>query len=193
VQDNNFFIAGIGASAGGLEPLEKLFTHVPENPGICFVIIQHLPKDSTTRLDKIISRCTPLPAEILSKDTPALINHIYILPGNLRVTIKDGILIVRPRTEKEIINMAINEFFISLAKERRQKSIGVILAGMNDDGADGVKAISENGGIVLVQDPSTTTNNVMPFAAIHADHPNEVLGPEQLGSWLVEMAVKHSC
>jgi two-component system CheB/CheR fusion protein len=189
--DNNFFVAGIGASAGGLEPLEKFFTHVPGDAGICFVIIQHLPKDSVTQLDKIISRYTKLPAEVLSRNTPALINHIYILPGHLRVTIKNGLLHVRRRTEREVINMAIDEFFISLAEDRKQKSIGVILAGMNADGAAGVKAISRQGGIVLVQDPATTANNIMPYAAIRADHPAEVLEPGLLGSWLSE-AVRDS-
>ena len=180
------YIAGIGAYAGGLEALEKFFGNIAVNSEISFVVVQHLPRDFKTQLDKIISKHTTLPVKILRENQTAQPNNIYVLPGQLRVIIKNGILILRERLPDEIINYSVNEFLISLAQDRKEKAIGIILAGTGFDGSDGVKAVSDNGGIVLIQDPDSTTFKTMPLAAINSDHPDKVLSPAQLGARLME-------
>jgi len=113
-----------------------------------------------------------------------------VLPGNKRVTIKDGVLIVRDRAPHEVINKAVNEFFASLAEDQKENAVAVILSGMGRDGAEGVKAINENGGMVLVQSPGTTQFDGMPVAAIDADHPIVVSSPEELSVALQNLSAE---
>jgi len=140
------YIAGIGASAGGLNAFIDFFENIPDGLGISFVVIQHLPPSFETHLDEIIARHSKMPVKILTQDELPLADHIYILPGSLRVILKKGKLVLRKRQSNEILNTAIDEFLISLAKEKRKNAIGVILSGMNADGSLGVKKNSRESG-----------------------------------------------
>jgi len=179
--EKSFFIACIGSSAGGLTALVDFFEGVDHDISTAFVVISHLPRHHSTHLPRILSKVTPLKVELLTKSTVATPGHIYILPGNLRVKITDGVLVLRDRLPEEIVNLAIDEFLFSLADDQKEKAIAVILSGMGSDGSKGAKAVQANGGRVFVQSPASAIYNSMPMAVIVKDSPEEVLVPQELG------------
>jgi two-component system, chemotaxis family, protein-glutamate methylesterase/glutaminase len=178
---NGFFVAGIGSSAGGLDAMIDFFNHVDPQAAAAFVVVSHLPREYETKLHQILSGVTSMKAELIQRDTAILPNHVYVLPGHLRVKIVHDVLIVRQRGEEEIKNHAIDEFLLSLAKDKGNLAIAIILSGLGKDGSEGAKAIHAAGGIVLVQSPASAQYGVMPMATIKEDHPAEILTPVQLG------------
>jgi two-component system CheB/CheR fusion protein len=185
--DNGFFVAGIGSSAGGLDALRDFFSSVDPNSSAAFIVVSHLPHHHhQTKLDHILSGVTSMKAGLILKNTALEPNRIYVLPGHLRVKIVHDVLIVRDRGADEIRNHAIDEFLFSLAKDKSDRAVAIILSGLGSDGAEGANAVHENGGIVLVQSPDSALYSTMPWAAIHADHPTEILTPRQLGEIFTE-------
>jgi two-component system CheB/CheR fusion protein len=112
------------------------------------------------------------------------------MPENVELQIKYGIAYTRPRKEEEIINRAIDTFFISLAEDQKEYAAGIIFSGCGSDGAKGVKRIHELNGKVFVQDPSSAAFNMMPIAAIEADHPDNIETPAALARDLVHYLAK---
>lgn len=176
----NFFIVGIGGSAGGLEPLIELVRDIPQDPNAAFVVVHHLHPKTRSRLDEILSKHSSLP--IIRVEQPELVRPgvIYLLVENKMMTLKQGFLIPRERRPEEKINHAIDIFFTSLAAEARHKAIAIVLSGTNEDGSEGAKSISEHGGTVLVQEPKTADHERMPNNVIEYDSPEEILPPKYL-------------
>jgi two-component system chemotaxis response regulator CheB len=139
----DFFIAAIGASAGGLPALKAFFRSVPEKTGIAYVVLTHLPKRRVSTLGHLLSRHTSLPVIRLTEDTPVRPDHIYVLIENTMATIQNGIIRLRERRADEIINQSVNIFFCSLAEEHREKAVGIVLSGGGSDGLEGAKRISK--------------------------------------------------
>ena len=180
MDQDDFFVVGIGASAGGIEALTKFFSHLPQNPGLAFVVIQHLNPDYPSKLTEILSRNTSLAVHKVQGGEKIAPNQVFVIPEGKKLYIKNRILhlIDRPKHQKK--NTAINFFFKSLATDIKEKSIGIILSGTGTDGLEGVKQIEEYGGVVMVQDPVTAEFSGMPENTIHLDHPQHVLPPDRL-------------
>jgi two-component system, chemotaxis family, protein-glutamate methylesterase/glutaminase len=183
--NDNFYIAGIGASAGGHQSLKEFFGSVPANSGISFCIITHLTRDHHSILDKILSRYTDMPVKRMCDSDLLEPNTVYVMPEGVKAYIKYGRVHLRERMPDEVINRTVDEFFYSLAEDQREKAIGIIFSGMGDDGARGVKLIHELGGIVLVQEPTSTPFKSMPENAIRWDHPDEILPPALLAKTVI--------
>jgi chemotaxis response regulator CheB len=179
--NNRFFVTCVGSSAGGLDALREFFSSVDPNTSSAFVVVSHLPHHHHTRLHQILAGVTKMKTHLIDKDTAVEPHHIYVLPGNLRVKIMHDVLIVRERGLHEISNNAIDEFLFSLAEDKGERGIAIILSGLGKDGSQGANAVHKKGGIVLVQDPASALYTNMPIAAIAADHPAEVLTPKELG------------
>ena len=162
----DFPIVGIGASAGGLEALELFLEHVPMDCGMAFVVIQHLDPNYAGILPELLQRTTELPVTLVTDLLPVRPNHVYVIPRNTSMSIQNGTLHLFVPVELHGLRLPIDYFFFSLAEERREKSIGVILSGMGSDGSLGMKAIKEQNGITVVQDPSTAKFDGMPQSAI---------------------------
>jgi two-component system chemotaxis response regulator CheB len=186
----DFFIAAIGASAGGLPALKAFFNSVPEKSGIAYVVLTHLPKRPVSTLGHLLSKHTSLPVIRLTEDTPVKPDHIYVLIENTMVTIQNGIILIRERREDEIINHSVNIFLCSLAVDRREKAVGIVLSGGGSDGLEGVKQISKNGGYVMIQTPESAEVSGMPESIARFDHPAVTATPGQLPGKLLEW-VKH--
>jgi two-component system CheB/CheR fusion protein len=112
--------------------------------------------------------------------------NVYVMPENVQVTMQNLQLVLTPRLETDRLNRCVDEFFFSLADTMKEKAVGIVLSGMGYDGAKGSVAIHEAGGLVLVQEPSSTSFSSMPMSVIREDHPQGVLSPEQLGDYLVQ-------
>jgi two-component system CheB/CheR fusion protein len=162
----NFPIVGIGASAGGLEALEQFFGNTPENTNMAFVIIQHLDPNRESITAQLIQRITPMVVLQATDRIKVLPNHVYIIPPNKSLSILHGFLHLFEPAEPHGMRLPVDIFFRSLANDRKDKSIGIILSGMGSDGSIGIKAIKEVNGIVMVQDPDSAKFDSMPRNAI---------------------------
>ena len=178
-QPEKFFVVAIGASAGGLQPLEEFFTNLPNNPGAAFVILQHLSPDFPSLMPELIQRRTSLEVEQIKDGVQLHPNHIYVLPPSHTLTVeKDYLRLEQHLSER--VNDPINIFFKSLAAQWGEKVIGILLSGTGNDGTEGLQVISQKGGITLVQSPETAQFTSMPSSVIPCDCLDGILSPQDL-------------
>jgi two-component system, chemotaxis family, CheB/CheR fusion protein len=161
-------IVGIGASAGGIEALRGFFQNLPVGNDLAIVVILHLSPDRASMLAEILARWTSLPVEQARDDTTVAADHVYVIPPNVLMTIEGGRLRLRVPATPVRENTPIDIFFASLAADQGPQAIGVVLSGTGSDGALGLKAIKEGGGVALAQggDGHGPEYNGMPSAAI---------------------------
>ena len=163
-----FPIVGIGASAGGLETLERFLQSVPAGSGMAFVIVQHLDPTHKGILPQLLQRATGMKVIQVKDRTRVQPDWVYVIPPNKDMSILHGILHLLEPTASRGLRLPIDFFFRSLAQDQQEHSIGVILSGMGSDGTLGLRAIKEKAGVALVQDPATAKFNAMPRSAIDA-------------------------
>jgi two-component system, chemotaxis family, CheB/CheR fusion protein len=180
-----FPIVGIGASAGGLDPIRELLEHLPIDTGMAFVVIQHLGAGQESLLPEILSRSTKMNVLQVTDGMKVENNHVYVIPPGTTMTLKNGCLHL---VTKGSALKPINDFMISLALERKTSAIGIVLSGTGNDGTLGLKAIKAEGGISFVQDPDTAQYSDMPKNAIISEAPDFVLSPEHIVEELVRIA-----
>jgi two-component system, chemotaxis family, CheB/CheR fusion protein len=165
---DQFPIVGIGASAGGLEALEEFFENMPVNNGMAFVVIQHLDPTHAGIMPELLQRITPMKVIQASDRLKVKPNSVYVIPPNKSMSLLNGALYLFDPVETRGLRLPIDIFFRSLADDRREKSIGIILSGMGSDGSLGLKAIKEKNGVVLVQEPASAKFDGMPRSAAEA-------------------------
>jgi two-component system CheB/CheR fusion protein len=171
---------GIGASAGGLEALLQFLEHVPANSGIAFAIVQHLDPTQKGMLPELLQRATPMKVIQVKDRTKVRPDCVYVIPPNHDMSLLHGTLHLLAPIEARGLRLPIDFFFRSLAEDQRERSIGVILSGMGSDGTQGLRAIKEKAGMVLVQDPATAKFDAMPRSAIQAGLADFVAAAEEL-------------
>jgi len=183
---DHFPIVGIGASAGGLEALEQFFENVPNDSGMGFVVIQHLDPNHVGMLPELLQRATTLKVFQTSDSLKVKPNCIYVIPPNKSMSILNGTLHLFAPVESRGLRLPIDIFFRSLADDRQEKSIGIILSGMGSDGTLGLKSIKEKNGVVLVQAPTSAKFDGMPRSATEAVIADIVASAEELPAKLIE-------
>ncbi len=161
-------IVGIGASAGGLEALEVFLAQIPIDSGLAFVIVQHQDPTHRGTLVEILQRHTLLPVYQIEDQMQVSPNCIYVIPPNRDLSISNDILYLQEPTAPRGLRLPIDFFFHSLAEDKQQNCIGVILSGMGSDGTLGLRAIKEKAGAVFVQEPSSAKFDAMPQNAINS-------------------------
>jgi chemotaxis response regulator CheB len=179
-QKENKFIVAIGASAGGLKPLQEFFDSTP-NDHATYIILRHLKPDYKSILGDTLQKHSKL--EIIEAENGTLIdqNKVYMLPSGMYMTIKGDRLYLQPRNSLPLYpNVAIDIFLQSLAEEKGDESIAVILSGLGFDGAKGAKIIKDKGGIVIVQKPQSADYNSMPLSVINNGVADYQLLPEEM-------------
>ncbi len=179
-QGRPFPIIGIGASAGGLEAIELFLRHVPKDSGMAFVIVQHLDPTRKGILPELLQHITPMVVVLVKDRTRVEPNCVYVIPPNKDMSILHGILhLLEPATPRGL-RLPIDFFLRSLADDRKERSVGVILSGMGSDGTLGIKGIKEKGGIVFVQDPVSAKFDAMPRSALDTGLVDVVAPVEEL-------------
>lgn len=165
---NLFPVVGIGASAGGLAAFEAFFSGMPTDadPGMAFVLVQHLAPDHKSILSELIRRYTRMQVFEIEDGMAVQINCVYIIPPNHDLAFLNGTLQLLEPLEPRGQRLPIDYFFRSLAQDLHERAIGIILSGTGSDGTQGIRAIKGEGGLVLVQTPATTEFNGMPRSAI---------------------------
>lgn len=174
-----FPIVGIGASAGGLEPLESFFEHVALDSSFAYVIIQHLAPNHKSLMDELLARHTQLPIHIIEDGMEPQKGHIYLNPPKKFVEIVQGKFVLQEKEDRKL-SFPISSFFQSLSKELQENACAIILSGTGSDGTDGIKFIKEKGGYVVVQDPNEAKFNGMPNNAINSGSVDKVCSVEKM-------------
>lgn len=159
-------ILGIGASAGGLAPLEQFLAHIPLQSHMAYVVVQHLDPTHKTLLTELLQRVTPMPVREATQGMPIEAGCVYVIPPNTELSIVDDLLVLAEPMEPRGLRLPINVLFSSLASARGERSIGVVLSGMGSDGTQGLQAIKAVGGLTAAQDPDTAQFDAMPKSAI---------------------------
>ena len=163
-----FPIVGIGASAGGLAAFEAFFSGIPANtnPGMAFVLVQHLSPDHKSLLSEIIQRHTSMPVFEVEDGVIVQPNCIYIIPPNCNMALQSGTLQLLDISKTDKKRLPIDFFFHSLAQDQHERAIGIILSGAGSDGAQGVRFIKSECGMVMAQSPESIEFDSMPSSAI---------------------------
>ena len=164
----SFPIVGIGASAGGLEALEQFLAKVPEGSGMAFVIVQHLDPTRKGIMPQLLQRATGMKVVQVKDRTEVQPDCVYVIPPNKDMSILRGVLHLLKPAASRGLRLPIDFFLRSLAQGQQEHSVGVILSGMGSDGTQGLRAIKEKAGVVLVQEPATAKFDSMPRSGIEA-------------------------
>ena len=177
-------VVGVGASAGGLEALEKLFSEMPTNLGFAYVIVQHLSPDFESLMDELLARHTRLSIHRVIDGMEVLADSIYLIPPRKEMIISEGKLLLTDRDPAPAFTLPIDMFFRSLADDFGPRAIGVVLSGTGTDGTRGVLEIKKSGGLVLVQSPETAKFDGMPRSAVGTGVADKIQAPELMGATL---------
>ena len=181
-----FPVVGIGTSAGGLEALELFLSHVPDECGMAFVVIQHLSPDHTGSLPELLQRTTTMKVQQVDAMVRVEPDCVYVIPPNKNLTISNRILHLEAQSVKSGLRLPIDIFLHSLATDCTDQSIGVILSGMGRDGTSGMCSIKGRGGLTLVQEPTTAKFDSMPTSVIDSGCADIVAKAEELPGRIID-------
>ncbi|WP_051556542.1 chemotaxis protein CheB [Alkalihalobacterium bogoriense] len=180
LERKSFYIAGVGASAGGLEALEMMLDHLPAETGIAFVVIQHLSPNYKSFMAELLTRHTTMKIMEIEHNMIIQPNHVYLLPPKQTVTLENGKLILTEKIDTKL-HLPIDLFFHSLARDQNSNAIGVILSGTGSDGSKGIQAIKAHGGITIVQEETDAKFDGMPKSAILTGMVDYILKADEIG------------
>ena len=180
----------VGASAGGLSPIEEFFSSMPPNTGMVFIVIQHLSPDHKSMMAELISKRTRMPVCRVGEGMRADADAIFVIPPKKNLKIFHGKLLLDDQDPDRGINLPIDIFLQSLAEDQGEKAVAIILSGTGSDGTRGIRTIKEWGGMVMVQEPDSAKFDGMPVNAIATGLADFILRPEEMPRQLVGFA-KH--
>ena len=185
-----FPIVGIGASAGGLAAFESFFSGMPvdADPGMAFVLVQHLAPDHKSILTDLIKRYTRMQVFEVEDGMVVRPNCTYIIPPNRDMAFLGGTLQLLEPSSPRGQRLPIDFFFRSLAQDQHERAICVVLSGTGSDGTLGVRAIKSEGGMVMVQSPDSTEYDGMPRSAVATGLVDFVLLPAEMPAQLIRYA-----
>jgi two-component system CheB/CheR fusion protein len=181
-------IIGIGASAGGLDAFRAFFSEMPKNTGMAFVLLPHLDPSHQSLIAPLLDSKINIPVVEATEDMLVEADHVYVLPPGKEITITDRHLhlneIPLPRKEWTVIE----HFFTSLAKDQAERTIAIILSGTGSHGSLSFRDIKLAGGLIIAQDPSTTSHSQMPQSAIDSGLVDLIVAPEKMPALLIKYA-----
>jgi len=183
-----FPIVGIGASAGGLAAFEAFFSGMPTDPGMAFVLVQHLAPDHESLLADLIKRYTRLQVFEVRDGMVVKPNCVYILPPGYDIAFLNGTLQLLDPSAPRGLRLPIDFFFRSLAQDQGERAIGIVLSGTGSDGTQGVRAIKAEGGMVIAQRPESTEFDSMPRSALATGIVDYELLPADMPAQLIAYA-----
>ena len=183
----SFPIVGIGASAGGLAAFEAFFSAMPANtePGMAFVLVQHLAPDHKSLLTDLVKRYTRMQVFEVEDGMAVQPNCAYIIPPNRDMAFLDGALQLLEPAATRGVRLPIDFFFRSLAQDQHERAICIVLSGTGSDGTLGMRAVKGEGGMAMAQNPETTEYDGMPRSAIATGLVDYVLPPEEMPAQLI--------
>jgi len=175
-----FPIVALGASAGGLEALESFFSNMPADPGLSFVVIQHLSPGTRSVMRQLLQAKTKMAVHLVENGIKIEPNKIYVNPPGMEVSLLGRTLHSTEPGGGKAPLFPIDSFFRSLAASEKEKAICVILSGTGTDGTLGLRAVKEEGGVVIVQDANQAKFDGMPRSAVGTGLVDMVLPVEKM-------------
>jgi two-component system, chemotaxis family, CheB/CheR fusion protein len=158
-------VVGIGASAGGLDALISLFSQMPADSGMVFIVVQHLSPNCRSMMGELLASHTAM--RIFTAENGMMIapNCIYLQPPQSHLNLFNGKLLLDDFSGQRGLHLPIDYFFRSLAEDRKEKAVAIVLSGTGSDGSRGLPSIREAGGLILVQEPADAGFDGMPGSA----------------------------
>lgn len=163
---DDFYIVGIGASAGGLQALRTLLSGMSPNPGYACVVVVHLAPDHESQLVELLQPYCRMPVQQVRKTVPLKPNHVYVIPPNANLNSIDTHLRLSELEARRVERATVDHFLRTLAATHDGRAVGVILTGAGSDGSLGIRLIKECGGLTIAQDPDEAEFDSMPLSAI---------------------------
>lgn len=185
---DSFPVVAIGASAGGLEAFTQLVRALPANTGMAFLFIQHLDPTHPSMLADLLSKAANVPVVEAQNGAEVKANWVYVIPPNARMGILRNRLQLSPREEEHGLHLPIDFFMRSLAEERSDRAVGVVLSGTGSDGTLGLAAIKAEGGVTFAQEPKSARYDGMPRSAIASGCVDFVLTADDIPKELLRIA-----
>lgn len=179
---------GIGASAGGHDALQALFSTLPVDTGFSFVVVMHLPQEGPSLLAGILKTYTKMQVRPIEDGMPLLANTVFVPPPGIHLTVSGGRFQLHQAEENTFPRNPIDGFFSSLATELAQRAVAVILSGYGTDGSEGARQVKERGGLVFAQDPQTAINPFMPLNAIKTGAVDWILSAREIAERLGQLS-----
>lgn len=158
----NFLVVGLGASAGGVQALRDFFSHVPAHTRMAYVVILHLSPDHDSQLAEVLQSTSAIPVTKVEERVRVEPDHVYVIPPNKNLEVKDGHLEVADVTSNEVRRAPVDIFFRTLAQSYGQRAVSVVLSGTGANGSMGMKRVKEMSGLCIVQDPGEAEYDDMP-------------------------------
>jgi two-component system, chemotaxis family, CheB/CheR fusion protein len=184
--EDSFYVVGIGASAGGLDAIERFFKNMPEKSGMAFIVVSHLDPNHVSIMPELIQKSTKMKifqAEDGMKVEP---DKVYVAPSKRDLAILHGTIQLIEPPEAHGFRLPIDFFFKSLSADLGEKAICIILSGMASDGTAGLKAIKTELGMVMAQEPNSAKFDGMPSSAIKTGLVDYILPPEEMPALLIK-------
>jgi two-component system CheB/CheR fusion protein len=185
IDTGDFYIVGMGASAGGLDAFEKFFRHMPNDSGLGFILVPHLDPTHISLMPELVQKSSKMSVSPVKDGDKVKPNAVYIVPPNYDLAILNGTLQLFPPPKISGPRMPIDYFFRSLAEDQGKKAICIILSGMGTDGTLGLKSVKGELGMAMVQSPDSAKYNSMPRSAIETDLVDYILPPEKMPEQLI--------
>ena len=183
---DDFLVVGLGASAGGLEALDKLFDALPPDIGMAFVVIQHLEPTHKSMMVGLLAGHTSMKVLEAAEDMPIERDHVYLIPPGVYLSIRAGAFQLTKPRERHGARMPFDFFLRSLAEDCGERAVCAVLSGTGADGSLGLTAIHDKGGLVIVQDPKEAAYEGMPRSAIMTGAADLVLPVAEIPAALVK-------
>ena len=183
----DFPVVGIGASAGGIQALLRLFKNMPSDTGMAFVVVLHLSPKHESVADQVLQGVTTMPVLQVTAPTRIQKDCVYLISPSNNLSMKDGQLLVTHADRPPGRPVAIDLFFRSLAEAHGARAISIVLSGSGTDGAVGIARIKEFAGITIAQDPEDAEYEDMPRNAIATGMVDIVLPIADIPKKLVDL------
>lgn len=187
--EKRLIVVAIGASAGGLRPLQEFFNHMPSDTNMCFVVVQHLSPDFVSVMGELLAKHTSMPIKTIEEGMSLKPNTVFLNPPRFNVRINENTFLLSEFDADEL-RFPINSMFHSLASNSGPDSVAVVLSGTGSDGASGIQSVSQMAGLTIVQSLESAQFDGMPVSAIATDVVDFVLSPVAISQLLIEHAVE---
>jgi two-component system, chemotaxis family, CheB/CheR fusion protein len=181
-------VVGIGASAGGIDALNRFFGSMPADSGLAFVVVLHLDPRHHSELASLLGHRTAMPVADIVDGIRIEPNRVYVIVPDKSLRVEGDLLRLSEPAEPRGHRHPVDVFFVSLAEHRRERAIAIVLSGTGSNGTQGMKEVKASGGLAVVQDPATAQFDGMPRSVVTAGAADHVTAPEKMPEILLRYA-----
>lgn len=177
----------VGTSWGGLSALRTLVGGLPGTFKMAMALVQHRHKESDHLLRTLLQEHSPLQVFEIEDKMPLEQGRIYVAPPDYHTLVEPGHFSLSTEAPVRFSRPSIDVTFLSAADSYGHRTVGIVLTGANADGSEGLRRISDRGGLAIIQDPATAESSLMPTAAVKAVPRAQVMNLVEITKFLVSL------